>query len=117
MAAPACLMISWNRPYPGMHAEAMTKLNEFRPTIKKWQAEGWFESHDMVGLTPHGAGVHGFILLKGQRAKLDELRRSDDFERLVMTLGVVLNELSVAPGVTEEGFDAIMARRPEVFKK
>lgn len=117
MAAPACLMISWNRPYPGMHAEAMSKLNESRPTLKKWQAEGWFESYDLVGLTPHGAGVHGAILLKGLRAKLDELRRSDDFERFAMTLSVMLNEFSVVPGVTEEGVDALMARRPEIFKK
>lgn len=115
--ATACLLIGWNRPYPGQQKEAMGALMESRAQIQKWQKDGWFESYELIGLTPHGGDLNGFMLLKGERAKLDELRRTDEFEGFSMRLGSHLDRYGVVPGVTEAGLDKVMARQPAVFSK
>jgi hypothetical protein len=99
-----------------MHKEAMGALQESRPQIQKWQKEGWYESYELIGLTAHGGDLNGFILLKGERAKLDELRRTDEFERFVMRLSLVLDRLGVVPGVTEAGIDKVMSRNQDMVK-
>ncbi len=115
--ATACLFISWNRPVPGKEAEAFGQLmRESVEQIATFQKQGWFESHDVIGLTPHNGQTNGFLLLKGERAKLDELRRTDEFERFSMRLGRVLDGYGVVPGVTFEGMKKVMERNPEIFK-
>lgn len=116
MAATACLMMGWNRPYPGQHKEAFAFLtNEARKSVQKWQKEGWCESYELIGLTAHGGDMNGFILLKGERAKLDELRRSDEFERFSMRMGTMMDRWGVVPGVTEAGIDKVMERAKDLL--
>ena len=112
--ATACLFIGFDRPHPGMHKEGMGALMESRAQIKKWEKEGWYESYELIGLTSHGGDMNGFILLKGERTKLDELRRTDEFERFSMRLSTVLGRFGVVPGVTEAGLDKVMARTPDL---
>lgn len=114
--ATACLLIGWNRPYPGQHKEGMSALMESRGTIQKWQKDGWYESYELIGLTPHGGDLNGFILLKGERAKLDELRRTDEFERFSMRLGSLFDRWGVVPGVTEAGIDKVMQRAGDLVR-
>lgn len=114
--ATACLLIGWNRPNPGQHKEGMSALIESRGMIQKWQKDGWFESYELIGLTAHGGDLNGFYLLKGERAKLDELRRTDDFERFSMRLGSLFDRYGVVPGVTEAGIDKVIARSGDLLK-
>jgi hypothetical protein len=115
--ATACLFIGWGRPVPGREKDAFGFLmGEVRPFVRKLQSEGWFESHDFVGITPHGGDLSGFILLKGERAKLDELRRTDEFERISMNLNLRFFGYGVVPGVTGEGIDKVVERNPDLMK-
>lgn len=114
--ATACLMIGWNRPYPGMHKEGFRALDESRGQVKAWQKDGWFESYEVIGLTAHGGDLNGFILLKGERAKLDELRRTDEFERFSIRLGMLFDRYGVIPGVTEAGIDKVRDRNADTMK-
>jgi hypothetical protein len=54
--------------------------------------------------------VNGFVLLFGERPKLDELRRTDDFEAFIMKLDELFDGLAVIPGVNWEGIQAAMKR-------
>jgi hypothetical protein len=115
--AMACLFVGWNRPFAGREGEAYAMLTgEATEQIEKWKREGWFESYEGVGLTPHGGDLNGFMLLKGERAKLDELRRTDAFERFSMQLGSLLDRYGVVPGVTLEGLKKVRERNPDLFK-
>jgi hypothetical protein len=115
--ATACLFIGFNRPSPGREEEATSFLMKDVPeTLQRYQKEGWFESFDMVGLTPHGGDLNLFYLLKGERAKLDELRRTDDFERLSMRLMRLWTGYGVIPGVTGEGIRKVAERNPDLLK-
>lgn len=115
--ATACLFMGWGRPVAGREKEAFGYLmGEVRGHIGKLLTDGWFESHDFVALTPHGGDLGGFILLKGERAKLDELRRTDEFERLSMNLNRCFVGYGVVPGVTGEGIDKVSQRNPDLLK-
>jgi len=62
------------RPGAGKEAEAWKHLiEEGDAALSKFQKQGYFER---VALTPPGGTVNGFLLLFGERAKLDEMRRT-----------------------------------------
>jgi len=112
----ACLFVAFDRPVPGRETEAWKALEGSLSVLEGLEKEGWFESFDVIGLTPHCGSVNGFLLLKGERAKLDELRRTDAFERLSMTLSRVLEGYGVVPGVTRDGLQKVQTRNQDLFR-
>jgi hypothetical protein len=70
-----------------------------------------FERMEPIGLTPHGGDLSGCIILFGERAKLDELRRTDEFEGFVMELNKRFRNLGVVPGINWEGIQGVLKRR------
>jgi hypothetical protein len=74
----------------------------------------FFERMELIGLTAHGGDLNGCVILFGERAKLDEFRRTDEFEAFAMKCGGLLNRFGVIPGVNWEGMQAVMKRRPKL---
>ena len=115
--ATACLFLGFDAPRPGSEKDAfphmMGPMLEALDTFKK---EGWFESYDAFALTPHCANLNMGVLIKGERAKLDELRRTDRFERFSMQLGRLFDGYGVIPGVTLEGMRKVAERNPDLLK-
>lgn len=109
--ATAVLFIGWDRPLPGVDSKKAfgQLLTEGIPSLRKYEGKA-FERLETIGLTPHGGDVNGFALLYGERAKLDELRRTDEFEAFVMKLGDTFSGVAVVPGVNGEGIKAVMDR-------
>lgn len=113
--ANAVLYIGWNRPIPGREADAYRHLmTECDSAFATFESQGWFESREHIALTAHGAGPGGFMLLFGNRAKLDELRRTDAFERVVMRMGMLFSDFAIVPGLNREGIEAVMKRNPDL---
>jgi hypothetical protein len=56
------------------------------------------------------------LLLFGERAKLDELRRTDEFERLSMLLMMKFEGYGVVPGLNGDGLDKAMGRSKDLLK-
>jgi hypothetical protein len=114
--ATALLCISWNRPVAGKEAEAWKYFIEEGDTaLSKFQKQGYFERVERVALTPHGGTTNGFLLLFGERAKLDELRRTDEFERFSIKLGMLFEGYGVVPGLNNEGLAKAMARMKDML--
>jgi hypothetical protein len=108
--ADAVLFIGWNRPHLGMDDKAMAFLTgEGLQYLKKVEGT-YFERLEMIGLTAHGGDMNGAIILHGTRAKLDELRRTDEFEAFSFKLGSLLDRLGVVPGLSWEGIQKVIAR-------
>jgi hypothetical protein len=115
--ATACLFLGFDAPRPGREKEAFPHLTGAALTkLEAFKKDGWFESFDMCGLTPHGGDLNLLILIKGERAKLDELRRTDAFERFSMELMQLFSGYGVVPGVTLEGMRKVIERNPELGK-
>ena len=114
--ADACLFIGWDRPVAGREREAHAHL--MGPSLEQldtFQRAGAFESYQAIGLTPHCGHMNGCVLLFGDRAKLDELRRSDAFERFSIQLATLLEGYGVVPGVTLQGLKKVRDRNPQMF--
>jgi len=109
--ATAILFIGWDRPNTAVPQDAWKHLSESAfPALDAFQREGWFESKEVVALTPHGGDLNGFILLFGEREKLDALRRTDAFEAFSMTLGQHFTRYGVVPGLNGAGIAKVMER-------
>ena len=109
--ATALLYIGWNRPVAGKETEAWKYFMEVgEAALTKFQKQGYFERVERVALTPHSGTVNGFVLLFGERAKLDELRRTDEFERFSIRLMMLFEGYGVVPGLNSEGLAKAMAR-------
>jgi hypothetical protein len=112
--ATAILFISWNRPHVGMEDKAYNWLtHEGLAYLKKHEGK-YFERTEFLGLTPHGGHVNGCVVLFGERARLDEFRRTDDFEAFAMKMSGMFDRFGVVPGVNWEGIQAVMKRRPKL---
>ena len=115
--ATACLFLGFDAPRPGSEKDAfphfmgpmLTELDAFR-------TEGWFESYEAFALTPHCGNLNMGVVIKGERAKLDELRRTDRFERFSMQLGRLFAGYGVIPGVTLDGMRKVADRVPDLLK-
>ena len=58
----------------------------FQETVEFWgrrSRTGGSTSFEPFLLEPHGGGLAGFMLVHGERAQLDDVRESEDFERLM----------------------------------
>ncbi|HKP59600.1 MAG TPA: hypothetical protein VJV78_22910 [Polyangiales bacterium] len=114
--ATACLFLGWDRPRAGREREAFAQITGVVSQLEKFREQGYFERHHMIGLTPHCGTLNSFILLEGDRAKLDELRRGDDFERFSMQLGQLFEGYGVVPGITLEGLQKFVQRAGDLFR-
>jgi len=115
--ATAVLFIGWDRPVAGKETEAWKyMMNEGQETLAKFQKQGFFERLERIALAPHSGTTNGMILLFGERAKLDELRRTDEFERFSMQLMMMLEGYGVVPGLNAEGLDKAMGRAKDLLK-
>lgn len=109
--ATAIMFIGWNRPHVGTEEKAYGWLTtEGVSYLKKHEGKA-FERMELIGLTAHGGDLNGAIILFGERAKLDELRRTDDFEAFAMALSQRFDRVGVVPGLNWEGIQAVMKRR------
>jgi hypothetical protein len=74
------------------------------------QQDGKIESFDAWFLAPHGGDLAGFILLRGERERLDEIQRSPDFERLQTRAGMIVDGVGVVSAYTGEALGRLMGQ-------
>lgn len=95
----AVLFIGANRPHPGKESEAKSLWLETGAWLENQQKAGYFQRWDGFWLTPHGGDMNNGFVCYGERAKLDEWRRTDAFEAWVFRAQMCLSGLGVVPGV------------------
>lgn len=95
----AVLFIGANRPVRGKENEAKAFWMEAGSWLDSQAKAGFFSRWDGFWLTAHGGDMNSAFICYGERAKLDEWRRTDAFEAFVFRAGMVLENLGVVPGV------------------
>jgi hypothetical protein len=110
MAAESVLFLGFNKPNPGVRNEAYAFLaGEGMGYLRSLEGK-WFERMEMVALTAHGGDLNGCIVLHGERAKLDELRRTDEFEAFAMKMSELWDGFGAIPGLNWAGIQKAMKR-------
>jgi hypothetical protein len=108
--AGEALFLGWG---PVVRGREQTAMRVFQETIEyygKLQQEGKIDSFEPVLIAPHGGDLGGFILLRGERGKLDEIRTSEEFERTVVRAATVVDNVGVINAVTGESLGQAMGR-------
>src|SRR3972149_11528442 len=93
--ADAAIFDGFGIPRSGRERRALSVLDEALRYYAAPQQAGALESFEPVLLEPHGGDLGGFILLRGEPAKLDRIRRSAEFQRLTTRAGLVAERIGV----------------------
>jgi hypothetical protein len=114
MMAGEAIFLGWGQVVRGREQLA---LEVFRDTAEYWsklQQEGKIDSFRPFLLRPHGGDLAGFWLIHGERSALDEIQSSEEFVRLIVRAGAIVDNLGVASAVTDEALGTQMGIFAEV---
>lgn len=104
------LFIGWG---PVVRGREQTALKVFQETIEfhgALQQDGKIDGFDAHLIAPHGGDLAGFIMLHGERSKLDDVRNSEDFERLIARASTIVDQVGVLNAYSGEALGQTMAR-------
>ncbi len=113
----AVLFIGASRPIPGREDQAMSLWRETGAWLDNQQRAGWFARWDGFWLTAHGGDMNSAFICYGDRAKLDEWRRTDEFEAWIFRAANCMEGLGTIPGVNFAAAAETMARMDKAIGK
>ena len=96
------LFIGWGAVVRGREKQALQVFQESMEYYGRLQQEGRIEGFDVVLLAPHGGELNGFVVLRGERQALADVRFSDEFERLLVRAASIIDAPGVVPAYTGE---------------
>jgi hypothetical protein len=107
--ATGALMIGWGPVVPGREQKSLQVFNEAIQYYTRLVQQGTIESFEPVALEPHGGDLQGFVLVRGDREKLNALRTSEEFLRLNNRAALVVNNLGVINAFIGEELQRLFA--------
>ena len=108
--ADQVLFLGWKGATTGREHQAFNLWQKTMEYYGKLQADGLIESFEPVILYAHGGDLNGFILIRGDAEKLNEVRRDDTFLNFVIEANYCLDGFGVVPGYIGEGLNDVFTR-------
>jgi hypothetical protein len=108
--AGEALFLGWGPVVRGREQQALQVFQETIAYYGQLQQEGKLDSFEPVLVAPHGGDLAGFVLLRAERAKLDEIRSGEDFERLLVRAAAVVDNVGAINASTGESLAQGMSR-------
>ncbi|MCL2769219.1 MAG: hypothetical protein FWD42_03820 [Solirubrobacterales bacterium] len=96
------LFVGWGPVVRGREERALQVFQETMEYYGRLQQEGQIDSFEPVVIGPHGGDLAGFVMIRGERAKLAQLRFSEEFERMTVRAAGIVDNLGVGPAYTGE---------------
>jgi hypothetical protein len=112
--AGEALFIGWGAVVRGREKQALQVFQESMEYYGRLQQDGRIESFDVLLLAPHGGDLNGFVVLRGDRKALGDVRFSEEFERLIARASAIIDSLGVIPAYGGEALAQQMGRFQEV---
>src|SRR4051794_4473841 len=112
--ASEALFIGWGQVVRGREKQALQVFQESMEYSGKLQQDGKIESFEVVILSPHGGDLAGFVIARGDRSGLAQVRFSDDFERLIARASAIVDNVGVLPAYTGDALAQQIALLQEV---
>jgi hypothetical protein len=109
--ADRVLFISWGEVVRGREVAALENFNETIGLYGQLQQDGRIESFDVVLLDP-SMDIAGYIEIHASASQLSELRASEDFRRNLYNSSLIVDNLKMADGYTNEG----IAREMDLYQ-
>jgi hypothetical protein len=99
------LFVGFGFPARGREAKATQVFGEAMSFWGDLQSRGEIESAEAFLLDPHGGDLGGFMLLRGEREKLDRIMASDDYRRLITRAQLIVDNFGAVFAVTGPGIE------------
>jgi hypothetical protein len=93
----------------GRESQSIELFAKFSGYLAQQKEAGLVESFEPAVLMPHGGDLNGFILIRGERDKLDQLRNSDEFFSFRVSAEIIMHGLGILPARIGEGVMKYMA--------
>ncbi len=103
------LVIGWGPVVRGREQKALQVFNEAIQYYTQLQQQGTIESFEPVALEPHGGDLGGFVLVRGDRERLNALRTSEEFIRLYQRATLVVDNFGVVTAFIGEELQRLFA--------
>ena len=107
--ATGALVIGWGPTVRGREQKALQVFNEAIQFYTRLQQQGTIESFEPVALEPHGGDLNGFLILRGDREKLNALRTSEEFLRLSNRADLIVDNFGVITAFIGEELQRLFA--------
>jgi hypothetical protein len=111
--ADSALFIGWGEVVRGREDHA---LEVFQETVSYWMEArdaGRVDSFEPWLLEPHGNGLAGFMLVRGEREALDAIDADPDFQRMMARANAVVDGL----GIIRAFGDDALAQQLQFFQQ
>jgi hypothetical protein len=105
----AGLFIGWGQVVRGREDRALDVFNETVEFYGALQSDGRIESFELCLLDPHGGELGGFAMLRGSEEQIDQVRRAEDFERLMAKASLIVDDLGMVGAAIGEGLARALA--------
>ena len=115
--ADRVLFISWDEPVRGREERSLEVFNDCVGYYGRLQQTGHIEKFDATFLTPTGTGIGGYFTLHGTTEQISAVQNDEEFQRLMTDATLVVDQLRVIPGYTNEGIAAQMEIYVEAIAK
>ena len=101
--ADRIMHITWGDNVAGREERGLEVFNEAIGLYGRMQQEGRIEGLDVAILEPNGGGEAGYITLHGSADQLAVVREDEEFRRNMADASMVVKNLCVCMGSTNEG--------------
>jgi hypothetical protein len=106
--ADDALFFGWGEVVRGREQQAVQVFQESIEYYSRLQQDGKIESFEPWFLEPHGGDLTGFVILRGERAQLDEVRRSPEYERLTTRASLIVDRSGTVSAYTGDALARLM---------
>jgi hypothetical protein len=107
--ATGALLVGWGGAVRGREQKALQVFTEAIGYYTQLQQQGTIESFEPVLLEPHGGDLNGFVLIRGDREKLNALRTSEEFIRLYRRAGLLVDNMGIINAFIGEELQRLFA--------
>ena len=114
--ADRVLYVSWGAPMAGREEHGLEVFNEAMGLYGRLQQDGKIESFDVALLEPNG-DVDGYIQLHGSAQQIAALRENEEFQRMTIDATLVVKNVRMVEGWTNEAIASQMALYQEAISK
>lgn len=111
------LFIGWGPTYPGREHHARKLFDETLEIFEAQKRAGEIESFEPVLLGPHGGELEGFIIVRGDPAKLMELQMREDIQRLRIKAQTLSAHFGIVFATIGDGVKRSFALYDEIVKE
>ena len=102
----AALFVGFGQPARAREPQALELWDEAVEFYTQLHARGEIDSFEPVLLAPHGGGLGGFVLIRGDREQVMRLRAHGEFRRINTRAGLVIDGLGAVEAHIGAGLDA-----------